>query len=211
MATLQAQTREQMSSAESQRMRKSGFLPMAVVGHGKETRLIKAALTDIRTVLHESRGAAVFGLTLDEAAKPMNVVVKQIQRDPVSRKVTHLTLQEVRSTDKIRISVPVVVTGEPESVKQGECTLMTPMNSVEVHAQVSKLPDEITVDASGLAAREAIHVSDLVAPEGVEFLTPGESVVVATVVLRQTAEAEEEAPAEGAAEGAAEAEAAPTA
>jgi large subunit ribosomal protein L25 len=184
MAILQAQVREQLTGNGMHLLRQNGMLPLAVVGHGHGTRMIKAHARDIREVLNETGGSSMFELSIEGESKPMGVILKELQRDPVTHRVIHITLQEVKSTDSIKIAIRVVFVGEPVSVQKGESSLMTSSAQVEVHAMVSKLPDEFTVDVSHLGAHESIHASDLVLPEGVELVTPPDTVLAATVLLR---------------------------
>ena len=107
MSTLQVQSRERASSSDVRRLRARGILPMALIVKGQGTRLIQATIQDVRSAMQQSSGAAVFGVTLDRETRSIKVVVKDIQRDTISRNVVHMTLQEVKDDDMIRISVPV--------------------------------------------------------------------------------------------------------
>ncbi len=146
------------------------------------------------------------------------MLVKQLQRHPISRQVLHVDFYQVRMTEKLRTSVALHFVGEAPAVKVTSGMLLTNVTAVEVESLPGDLPTSIEVDVSGLETLDdAILVSDLSLPSGVEVLTPGDEVVAK--VLPPTVEPEvtepeevvaEEAPA-AAAEGEAEAEAAPEA
>jgi large subunit ribosomal protein L25 len=207
MATLQVQSREESRSADVRRLRSKGILPMALIVKGEGTKLVQAPQKEIRTALRSAGGAAVFGLTLDSGAKEMKVVIKDVQRDAISRGLIHLTLQEVKDDDVIRISVPITFHGEPDSVTKKKSSLMTPLVALEVFSKPADIPDHIHIDVSKMGENDKIVVSDLDLPSGVTTHLPPETVVVTTFHMRAvsleapTTEAavEGEAPAEGAA------------
>ncbi len=183
MSVIQVETRPKVKTSAIKRMRQQGIMPMALLERGEGTRLIQCNTDDLREVLSSKDGLKIFPLSLDNDRK-MKVVVKQIDRHEVTRKVTNVVLQEVRDEDKIKIGIPVEVTGEPESVRLNKCSLMTPLPVLEVQGIVKSLPDKITVDASEMSENDAILVSSLEWPDDVVPLTSPDAVLATTVALR---------------------------
>ena len=184
MAMLRVSSRERANSAEVRRLRAKGILPMALIVKGKGTRLVQAMQKDVRAALRNSHGAPVFDVSIDEEPKPINVVVKDVQRDVISRGIIHLTLQEVKEDDIIRIGVPIIVEGEPDAVNKRRSTMMTPMVTLEVYAKPNDIPKKIVLDASELGDNDKIVVGDVVLPEGVETHVPADTVLVTTSPIR---------------------------
>lgn len=184
MATLQVSSRERANSAEVRRLRAKGILPMALIVKGKGTRLVQASQKDVRTALKSSNGSPVFDVSIDEEPKPVNVVVKEIQRDTISRGIIHLTLQEVKEDDIIRISIPVIVTGEPDAVNKRRSTMTATLVTLEVYAKPADIPENVVLDASELGDNDKISVCDVTLPEGVETHVPGDTVLVTTTPIR---------------------------
>ena len=219
MATLHVQSRERANSAEVRRLRKKGILPMALIVKGKGTRLVQATASEVRSTIRSAGGVAVFGLDVDGESRQMNVVIKDVQRDVISRAVVHLTLQEVKEDDIIKMQVPVIIEGEPEAVKQRESTLLVPLVMIEVQAKPGDIPASITLDVSGMGPNDKIVIGDVEFPEGVVSIHPDDAVIVTTapakvvslevpvaegeeaVVEEEVAEGEELAEGEEAAEG----------
>lgn len=180
MAVLQAQSRTRTSSAEARRLRKSGIMPMALIARDQEPRLLQAPTKAVKEVLSAQEGLAKFQLALDEAKDPVNVVIKQIHRDEVTRRVTHLVLQEIKDNDTVRISIPLRFHGTPESVRKNAATLMRVMSQLELEAEAQNLPDAVEVDVSKMKSRDKITVGDLKLPEGVKALNVSAAVVAST-------------------------------
>jgi large subunit ribosomal protein L25 len=186
MATLKAEPRAQVSSAATNRLRHSGQLPMALIRKSNETVLIQAEREQLKEILSGQHG--LLQADLDLAGEKMKVVVKDAQRDTVSRRILHMTVQEVLGTDVIKVQVPVKIEGEPLAVTKKMATLMTPMSTVPVQAQVSSLPDAIIVNVSGMRQNDKIAASDMKLPEGAVFLCSPDTVLAATKQLRGMAD-----------------------
>ncbi len=200
MATLQVESRERANSAEVRRLRAKGILPMALIVKGKGTRLVQAVQKEVRFALRSAGGVAVFAVSVDSEPREIKVVIKDVQRDSISRNIIHLTLQEVKDDDVIRISVPITFHGEPDAVTKKRSSLMTPLVSLEIYAKPANIPDHIHVDLSNLTDNDKVVVGDLNLPEGVSTHVPVDAVVATTFHMRAVileAPGAEVAPVEG--------------
>ncbi len=198
MAKLELINREDLSSAGVGRLRRDGILPMALIAKGGETKKVQADRAAVKNLFNGISGVAIFEVNVEGEGKK-RVIMKDVQRDPVSRQVTHMTVMEILDEDVVKVFVPVVVEGTPKAVTKKMATLMTPMNQIEVKAKVKDLPEVIHVDASEMGQNDKIVVADLKLGESVEFLTSDQTVLASTKQLRGMSSLEEggEAPAEG--------------
>jgi large subunit ribosomal protein L25 len=144
------------------------------------------------------------------------VLIKELQRDPISGAYLHADLYAVDLQQKIHISVPIQVTGTPIGVSLGGGILDYATRELDVECLPDAIPEEFTLDVSELEVGQSIHVRDIKVLEGVEILNdPDGSIisVVAPAVVEEEAPAEEEVEGEGEAvpegEGEGEGEAAP--
>ncbi|MFM9874225.1 MAG: 50S ribosomal protein L25 [Fimbriimonadaceae bacterium] len=183
MATLQLKTREDASSAGTRRLRRDGVLPMALIAKGGETQKVQADRVDARKLFHDITGVAIFDVEID-GGKATRVIMKDVQRDPVSRQVNHLTVMEIHEDDVVKVSVPIVIEGVPDSITKKQATLIVPINQLEMKAMVKNLPDQIIVDVSKLGPNDKIVVGDLKLGEGTEFLHSDQTVLASTKQLR---------------------------
>ena len=212
--TLQAEPRTVIGKQVRQ-LRRQGLVPANLYGNGLESRALQLAERTVTHRLMRASRSTLFQLALD-GGRPQTVLVKELQRDPVSGHVLHVDFYAVRESEKLRTAVPLHFVGEARAVRAFAGTLVTNMASVDVESLPADLPQVIEVDLSSLATLEdAVHVSDLRVPAGVEVLTPAEELVARVLpprveeeVAEEAAEAAAEQPAEAAAEESAEAEAA---
>ncbi len=138
------------------------------------------------------------------------VLIKELQRDPISGAYLHADLYAVDLKQTIHVSVPVHLTGTAIGVTQSGGIVDHATRELDVECLPNAIPEEFAVDVSGLEIGDSIHVRDLEIPEGVELLNdPDVSIVsvVAPAIVEDEAPAEEELEGEGevAPEGEAEA------
>ena len=139
------------------------------------------------------------------------VLIKELQRDPISGAFLHADLYAVDLQQKIHVSVPIHITGTAIGVSLGGGILDHATRELDVECLPNAIPEEFPVDVSGLEIGDSIHVRDIAVLEGVEILNdPDVSIVsvVAPAIVEEEAPAEEELEAEGEAAPEGEAEAA---
>jgi large subunit ribosomal protein L25 len=135
------------------------------------------------------------------------VLVKELQRDPISGAYLHADLYAVDLQQKIHVSVPINLTGTAIGVSLGGGVLDYATRELDVECLPNAIPEEFTIDVSEIEIGQSLHVRDIVVPENVEVLNdPDVTVmsVVAPVAIEEEAPAEEEEEGE---EGAVDAEA----
>ena len=113
-------------------------------------------------------------------------MIKDIQIDPISRKMTHIDFVRVLMDEVIRTTVPVHVTGTPIGVKEGGI-LDFQVRDLHVECLPNAIPDKIDVEVSQLAMHQYIRISELQLPKGVKVLDDPERVVVGVTHLRAEA------------------------
>ena len=135
------------------------------------------------------------------------VLVKELQRDPISGAYLHADLYAVDLQQKIHVSIPINLTGTAIGVSLGGGVLDYATRELDVECLPNAIPEEFTIDVSEIEIGQSLHVRDIAVPEGVEVLNdPDVTVmsVVAPVAIEEEAPAEEEEEGE---EGAVDAEA----
>jgi len=107
------------------------------------------------------------------------VLVQEVQRDPVSNRVLHVSFHTVDLTKPTTASVPLQFIGEAPAVKNKGGVLVPHLNHVEVEALPDDIPDHIEVDLSALAEiNDAVHVQQLALPQGVKVRSHADELVV---------------------------------
>ena len=184
-------TREELGSSNARRIRRAGQVPAVVYGHGQEASAITLSAADADAVFGH---AGLVELNVSDGTKKMTIV-KSVQHHPINPGIVHIDFQEVKMDEMIQSLVPVVATGEAAGTKQGG-QLEQVMMELHVESLPINMPEEIVVDVTNLGFEEAIHVKDLVMPEGVKAVSEADLIVFHVRAPKHEAETEE-APAEG--------------
>ena len=186
------QVAERTQVVSNHQLRLKGVIP-AVYFHKHEPSVsIEVKLGDLQKALksHES---------VLELSNGKMAIVKEVQTDPVSQKVLHVSFQGVVKGQKFTQPVKVVLTHEDKcGWKSAGLQLRQALDEVTVETTPSKLPEQITADVSSLEEGQHLKVKDLVVPEGVEVLTDPEQEVANVAHVKVSAEpTEEESSVEG--------------
>ncbi len=153
---------------------KEGKLPAVVYGPKQEPISVSVDLAEFQALLRHGGESAL--IELEGLDKTMQVLIHDLDRDPVTHIPRHADFFAVQQGAKVTVSVPLAFVGDSAAMKAG-ANLVKVLHEVEIESDPSKLPSEIEVDISKLESmNDQIHVSDLKAPNGVEILTPGEEV-----------------------------------
>lgn len=197
-------------------LRKEGNIPVHLFGHNIESLSLQTDLIQLKQVLSKAGRTRLVNLKLAQSEKPRVVMVREVQKNPITGDVLHVDLYEVSMTEKIRVEVPIVLIGEAPALRVKENMMMQDLSTLNIECLPDKIPDKVDVDLSVLAELDqAIRVKDIVLKD-VSILNEPE-LVVAKISLRPVEKVEEEkpvveeavaaaegAPAEAGAEGAAE-------
>lgn len=216
--TYVAETRTLLGKAVS-RLRREGILPANIYGRGLESTAVQIASRDVRTLLHEQGINTLINLQVSGEAQPRPVVVRKVQRHPVSHQVEHVDFYQVDLARPIQGPVPIVLIGEAPAVHTYKALLLQGADSVMVEALPAQMPSHVEVSVEGLTELDSLTtVADLELPAGVTILTAPEVVLAQISRPRGTvsedgdlAEGEQEEPVEGEAPAAEEATASETA
>lgn len=179
-ASLRAEKGKQLKN-----LRASGVLPGVVYGP-KEAATPLALSRAVFEKLFAKAGESTV-ITLKGLGADKEVLVHDVEHDPVSGHVIHVDFYAIEAGKTIRVHVPIEFTGEAPVLK-GEATLTKVLHEVEVECMPRNLPQHLTVDVSTLAViGDSIHVRDINVPAGVELMAEADDVVVvANAIVEET-------------------------
>lgn len=173
-------------------LRSEGLMPLVVYGRKTESIPIQAAATEVARAFARS-GGQLITLTIEGENEPRMVLPRDIQRDFITGAFLHADLYQVDITETVQIEVPLSMVGEPALVASGEAVLSVVLNSVEIECLPTDIVQSVEVDTSSLITMDdAIHVRDLVVPDGIEVLTDGDEMIARLQYIVQEEEEEEE-------------------
>jgi large subunit ribosomal protein L25 len=206
---LTALPRDTRGTRAARRSRAAGRVPAVVYGLGADPVAVTVDRRELRRALSTDAGSNAL-LDLDVDGTPQLAVVKDVQRHPVRREVTHVDFLRVDVDARIDVDVPVHLEGEASAITQAGGITEQRLTLVTVSVKPTDIPEFLSVDISGMTLDTVVTVAELELPEGVEMVTPGEQPVVTASLTRaavaDTGEGEGEGEGEageGAAEGAA--------
>jgi large subunit ribosomal protein L25 len=189
-----------IGTRSSGRLREEGQIPAVVYGHGISPLSVSINRRDLRAALHTDAGHNAV-INLEVGSDTHLTIVKDMQRHPVRNEVIHVDFLVVNRNEIVTVDAPIVLVGESKAVHDANGTIDQQLFTLSVNSTPGNIPNELTVDVSGLGIGDSIRVGDLQLPSGVTTdVDPDEAVVVAQVT-RATIEGEELAEAAEAAEG----------
>ena len=199
---LVAQAGRETGSPSARRLRAEGHIPGVLYGHGMSPLSVSVERRDLRVALSGPAGANTV-LELQVDGKKYPAVIKDMQRHPVKRTVSHIDFLQVSMTEQITVSIPLRLEGEAKAVMAANGLVDPAVDSIEVHTTPENMPTEFVVDVTDMQPGDVIRLADLPMPKGATATGDPEMPIVTVLSLRaEAAEAEaEEAAAAEAAEG----------
>ncbi len=207
---LRIEPRETTGKGAARAIRRTGKVPAVLYGATRAATLLAVDGKEFETKIGSIEGTHL--IRLDASVGDLGgrlVLVKEVQRHPVTRAVLHTDLYEVDVTSKLKLRVPLHFVGRAEGVERGG--ILQPIRrEIEVLCLPTEIPDFIEIDVVHLGIHDAVHISDVKPPAGVEipFDTDEALVTVLPPVVEEVKVAATAEPAEGAAPAPAEATAA---
>ncbi|MEE9543681.1 MAG: 50S ribosomal protein L25 [Thermodesulfobacteriota bacterium] len=193
-----SQQRVETGKCPSRRLRKAGRVPAILYGAG-----IKGAIQlslnnkELEKVLHTGAGENVLiNLSFEGDKDSKMVMLKEITRHPLKESIEHVDLLEVLMDKKVHIEVPIHLVGKAAGLAFGGI-VQQETRKVKVECLPDQIPGSLDADITSLEIGQALHISDIVLPEGVKALNDMEETVVSIVapvaeVEEKTAEEVEE-------------------
>ena len=209
--TLPAELRERAGKGASRALRREGRVPAVIYGGNDEPTPIHLE----ERVLRRQLGTGHFMnsiLMIEVGGKKVRTIPKDVALHPVTDRPLHVDFLRLSKDSKIQVQVPVVFVNEEDSpgLKKGG-VLNVVRHELDLVCESDKIPDDITIDVTGLEIGDSVHISSVKLPEGSESAITDRDFTIATLVapsaLRRSEAVEDEAAAEAAAaESAAEQE-----
>jgi large subunit ribosomal protein L25 len=148
--------RTELRSKSVRALRKKGFIPGVLYYAGEENVNISIE----KSVLFHAMQSGQRIFEVDQEGDSQYTMIKQLQYHPVTDEVIHIDLMRVRRSEKITISVPLVLIGESIGVKEGG-VLSQSLNQVEISCFPTDVPEQIELNIEELELNSAKNVGDL--------------------------------------------------
>ena len=183
--SLEVSPREGIGKEVAKKLRAKGQVPAVVYGGHRDPVAITVDRKTVSEMIQKSEHGvrSVFLLKMTGTDQNRHAMIKDIQIDPISRKMMHIDFVRVDMSEKVRVNVPVHVTGTALGVKEGGL-LDFQVRELHVECLPNAIPDAVEIDVSPLGHHEYYRIADLKLPEGVKVLDDPDRVVVGVTQAR---------------------------
>lgn len=160
-ASIQAEERERTGTGGARRLRRQGYVPAVVYGHGQEARNLKVEEGPLRQLLE--------GISVDNTlvnlkvgdGETSKVLIREVQQHPWKPRLLHVDFFQIREDEEIRVGVPIRFVGTPLGVRESGGILQTNLNQIEVECLPTEIPEYFEADVDELEIGDSLHVADL--------------------------------------------------
>jgi large subunit ribosomal protein L25 len=187
-ATLSAELGRQTGSPASRRLRAADRIPGVLYGQGMEPVTLSVTRRDLRVAISGPAGQNTI-LTLSIEGKSYNAVIKELQRHPVRRNVSHIDFVQINLSEEITMHVPVHLTGTAKAVVSAGGLVDPAVDTVEIRTTPANVPNEILIDITEMTPDQVIRLADIVLPKGVVAVGDPDMPVVTVMISRAATEA----------------------
>ncbi|MEM9533903.1 MAG: 50S ribosomal protein L25/general stress protein Ctc [Pseudomonadota bacterium] len=199
-----AQLRELRGKGASRRLRREGLVPGIVYGGDRDPVMLQVPHQFLSHAIEDDAFyTTILEVAVDDGRR-QKVILRDLQRHPFKPLVLHVDFLRISDTEKLTIQVPIHFLNEEASPagKQSGVVISKQITEVEVSCLPKDLPEALDIDMISLDVGDAVHLSDIALPEGVDIVAlanDGEDAIVATAahVAVESAETSDDAPEAG--------------
>lgn len=176
VTTLTIHPRTDIGTTGAKRARREGKVPGALYGHGG-SEAITVDARSLADLLSTGGQSHIVDATI--AGKHESVLLREVQRDPITHRPISADFQRVSQTEAINASIAVVTVGVAPGVKDDGGVMDVVTHALEIKGPAGKLPEHFEIDVSALGVGDHITAGDVKLPAGFTLITPAETIVVA--------------------------------
>lgn len=175
---LHVESRPGNGTSAARALRSQGRVPLVLYGHGSPPESLSAELRAFEDLL--GHGGRTGMITLTDGGKTKDTaLVREIQRDPVSRRIIHADLLRVSAHENVRTRVPVVTKGSARGVRDFGGVMDVLLHEIEIEGPVDSLPSQLDVDVTELGLHEHVVAGDIALPAKFALVTASDAVIIA--------------------------------
>jgi large subunit ribosomal protein L25 len=195
---LSAAPRAESGKGVARKLRAEGQVPAILYGFGTDPRSVSLDAVALRKALSTPAGSrVVLQLKVEGGEKPFAVLIKELQRHPLTRNITHVDLMSIDLDQPVDVNVPILAIGTPVGVRSEGGTLEWQRRELQLRVLPTKIPENIEIDVSEMHLNDALHIGDI-SIEGAEMLEEEKLTICSVKTTRMSVPTpEEEAEGEG--------------
>lgn len=179
-------------------LRRQGITPVHLFGHNVDSQSLQCDAAELQKAVKQAGMSRPISLKVEGQKEANSVFIKEIQRNQFKNTLIHVDFYQVHKDEKMRMDVPIVLTGEAPAIKIKGRFITHNINTVEIEGLPDDLPSQIEVDISPLEEPDqAIYVRDIKLGKGLVLHADADQIIVkvsetALKAAEEQAEAETE-------------------
>ncbi|WP_415318916.1 50S ribosomal protein L25 [Clostridium perfringens] len=158
MENLQVNQREKKTRHSSRQCRRKGLVPGVIYGKGINNFLFEIGELELNHALSVTGEHGLLSINSQEGS--LNTLIKEVQRDPVTRRVLHIDLEKVEGNEEIETVVPINYVGE-EYINKLDAVLQKNIDSIKVKCSPSNIPKGVSLNVGRAKPGDQFKVSDV--------------------------------------------------
>jgi large subunit ribosomal protein L25 len=177
MEKLEVKEREKRARHSARRDRREGKVPGIMYGKNLKNLMFEVGELELNSQINRIGEHGVLDITIN--GDNHNVLIKEIQREPVNQKIIHIDFEELYENSRVITEVPIKFLGENTISKNGDI-LQKERSSIKLQCTATKIPKSIEVDVSNLNSGDSYRVADIEFAEEISIID-SLNLVIATV------------------------------
>lgn len=166
-------------------LRRQEITPVHLFGHGLKSLTLQCETVKLERLLNLAGETRLISLSVNNEKNARPVLVREIQRNPITGKLLHVDFYQVKMQEKVEVEVPIALIGKAPALGTKGNTLIQELNTLTVECLPAKIPANLEVDISSLTEPgRAIRVKDITVDPAITVVTEPEQVVVTVTAAR---------------------------
>lgn len=159
-------------------LRRQGYIPAIYYGENQIPKKITANKKEINAMIARIGGNALYEIAMENEVR--QAVIKEIQKDPVTKEIIHVDFQEMSDKKKAGLHVPLKYEGIKELELKG-IILQRQVEAINVEGYVNSIPSYISVYVGNMKQGQSIFIGDLKIGDDIQVLEPKEKLIAVAI------------------------------
>lgn len=174
--TLYSKKRQLNTKSYLKEIKRNGWVPGVIYSKDKQNQTVLLEARELKRVFSHTGIRGVFMLELEGENNPIMVLIRELQKNPLTNEYTHIDFLPLKSNEKVHNTVNIHLIGEDELINEGK-VLQVATKEMEIVCLPADIPDRVSFDVSNLNIGDKVVLADIEIPASVELVQDPSTVV----------------------------------